>query len=83
MLHLLMVIGSIVRVFVFLMLFILLKAFLILVKRQLVVVQFITVFFLLALVRSRSVVLLCLQFDVWLFGWLDRVLQYSQFAIHV
>ena len=40
-------------------------------------------FFLLLMIRSRSVVLLCVQIDVRFSGWLDGVLQYSWFAIHV
>ena len=55
---LLMVVGFIVHLVVFLILFILLEAFAILLKCLLVVVQFFGVFFLLALIGGRSVVLL-------------------------
>ena len=79
---LLMIIGSIVRVVVFLMLFILLEAFAILVKLLLVIVQFFGVLFLLAMIRGWLVALLCVCVDVRLSSLLDRVLQYSQFAIH-
>ena len=78
-----MVIGSIVCVVVPLMLFVLLKAFAILVECPLVVVQFFAMFFLLAMIRSRLVALLCVRVDVRFSGWFDGVLQYSQFAIHI
>ena len=87
MLVLLIIIGSIVRVVhihvVFLMLFVLLEAFAILVKRLLVVVWSFVVFFLLAMIRSCLIALLCIQLYVRLSSWLNRVLQYSRFAIHV
>ena len=84
---LLMIIGSVICVvcihIIHLMLFVLLKAFAILIKRPLVVLQSFGRFFLLAMICSWSVALLCIQVDVRLSGWLDRVLQYSWFAIHV
>ena len=87
MLVLLMIIGSVIHVVcihvVFLMLFVLQEAFAILVEQLLVVVRTLVVFFLLAIVRSRLVAQLCIQFDVRLSGWLNKVLRYSQFAIHV
>ena len=83
MLLLLMINGSIVRVVVFLTLFVLLKAFAILVECLLVVVQFFAVFFLLAMVPSRLVALLFVRVEVQLSGWLNGVLQCSWFAIHI
>ena len=83
MLLLLMVIRSIIHVVVFLMLFDLLEAFAILVEYLLVVEQFFALFFLLAMIRNRSVAMLCIQVDVQFSGCLDGVLQYFLFAIHV
>ena len=79
MLLLLMTFGFFVHVVhlyvVFLVFFVLLKAFAILVKCLLVVIQSFGVFFLLAIICGRLVALLCIRVEVWLSCWLDRVLQ--------
>ena len=50
------------------------EAFEVLVKCLLVVVQFCAMYFLLAMVRGQLVALLCVQVNVQLCSWLDRVL---------
>ena len=80
---LLIIIGFIVHVVVFLMLFVLLEFFAILVKRLQVVVQFFGMHFLQAMIRSWSVALLCVQVNVRFSRWLERVLRYSWFTVYI
>ena len=80
---LLMIIGFVVYFVVFLMLFVLQEAFVILIKRLLVIIQFFGVFFLLPMICSWLVALLCVQVYVQHSGWLDRVLRYGWFVVHI